>query len=97
MPDWLTTHRSRPWHHVGHRILRPFADPEAPYNVAFCLRCTSYVEANKEGRFEGSVYALKETCKGCGCVIRYAVYNQSYDTDLGRRATEWATTRERSG
>lgn len=103
MPDWLTTHRSRPWHHVGHRVLRPFADAEGKdrlgeeRKVGYCLRCMEYGTGQREGRFEGSVYAFKEWCRRCGSILQFGVYNQSGDASAAERARQWATTRERIG
>lgn len=92
----------RPWHHVGHRILRPFPDIDPgkpvdgrePLNVSYCLRCKEYGTGRKQGAFEGTVYAVKVSCGRCGTVISYAIFNQQCDESAGRRALAWATSAE---
>ena len=98
--DLVTTNRARPWfnqrpwHHAGHRILRPFTKPEGSFGIGWCRRCQEYGTGRREARFEGCTYAVKETCRRCGAVINYAVYAQSGDPSTAARAQEWATSRE---
>jgi hypothetical protein len=81
-------------------VLRPFAAPEGTdghgveRKVSFCRHCVLYDTGQKEGRFEGAVYAQKEWCRRCGKVISYAIYNQSGDAATGRRALAWAKAPE---
>jgi hypothetical protein len=95
LPDFTTTARhAKPWHHVGHRILRPFSDPSDLGAFRYCHRCKEWVGYRSEARFEGTVYARKEWCARCGSVITYGVYNQRDDPATARRALTWATERE---
>lgn len=91
LPDFRTTSRNRPWHHVGYRILRPFSGPEGQQ---WCRPCQAFTDVQHEGRFEGTVYADKTWCRRCGGVTAYGVYNQHHDPAVGRRAREWAMARE---
>lgn len=91
LPDFTTTSRAKPWHHVGHRTLRPFTQPSGQ---PWCTACQQHVDTEREARFESTVYAHKEWCKRCGAVVSHGVYNQAHDPAVGRRAMQWAQTPE---
>lgn len=91
LPDFTSTIRARPWHHAGHRILRPFQDAGGE---EWCSACQMYVYPQQEGRFEERVYAYKRWCQRCGGVTNYGVYNQNLNPEIGLRAAAWAQTPE---
>lgn len=86
----------RAWHHVGHRILRPFADQQGKNaegelrKTGFCLWCREYGTGIDMAAAEGRVYAIKKVCRRCGGVIDFAIYNQGLDPALQARALAWA-------
>lgn len=98
LPDFTTTNRARstaiPWHHAGHRILRPFSQEWETKADRFCHECKAMVSVGSDSAFEGCVYAFKEWCLRCGSAITSSVYNQDLQPDLGRRAMAWARSRE---
>lgn len=91
LPDFTSTHRGRPWHHAGHRILYPFQDAA---REEWCRSCQLATRPAQEVRFEGRVYAYKRWCRRCGTVTSHGVYNQEFNAALGARALAWATSPE---
>ena len=71
MSEVLPTNRSKPWHHVGYRILGDMFTANA---LRWCTVCRSDTEHKQEFRYEGNVYGKKEWCAACGSVINWGVF-----------------------
>lgn len=82
---------TKPWTHVGHRVL---GNPFTPQGEAYCSRCQERGAAQAEARYEGSVYAMKQWCARCGHIITCAIWDGTGqgrvpDVDKQRRAQAW--------